>query len=856
MRPDLKLAIQHLLKDYQKLTKNSGAPRDYVTLCTRTLQIELQQELQILENILNESTQFEEHFKDRCAERETDINQSVPFHTLPNSPANELYWKIAELTFQPKTLGEMLNILMPNVQFQLTWDISNYVPIPQEHSTHISNMELKEYARQIEPNLNKVEKKLISAPTLDELSHHAISDTMIFDLREIADLPLIIHANLYKSLQKHYPELAKRIYSHSASFQTLASDIFVVTNTGMTPKKAILELIKGLTLGGSRMTGSEYANPHATIAIARFYEYYMMLPRNIQTHLNNLKDNNNKTLEKVIENEIKKGECVETTADFLKSLLECNREDIVLNTPPTMTTESLKKLENKYRLKPTLTQSENNTILSTRKDAPLLKLPAILAKKALASTTPKTLEDLTLLILNFPPTYYDTLFSSMLIDKKIISDFPEVIRSDIFQSVEQKKSLAQAIVKYHERFDKELPILSWAIETNNDVFLQEAINSFKKDQLIAAIELSTTIDNNSPLRHQGIAPLHLASHYPNLFKIIFDQYPDDASRRQAATNVKDNHGATLFHHSTVKFESFKILGDLFTEDKEALSVGLQTKDLHNRIPLNWAAQNNAESFKNLLTYYPDDQARLKAISENMVLYDAIIIPESLKISLSLYPEAQRLQAVTSHNFSKTKIENVLFIAKNRPESLIAILECLPEKDRLMALNTRITQDTTEDVNTVGMKLAEFYESLPESTLKDSFTFDFIKINAVLQAKPAPTSASTVIANLGTSVTIFQNPVLTPFYRIQSVVTSFYNNDEKSQEKDLTNALKQKQSFDEIKKYLIECISQYPKTDLTKKLLAKLEITPTAENSAIDLLKKRWLTEAPSLQLTNGKEEEK
>lgn len=78
--------------------------------------------------MLESPESFEQAFKVRCSLREIHTQETFSFKILPESPANELYWKIAQLLFTPQTMQEMLSILLPSVNTHLQVTIPDELP--------------------------------------------------------------------------------------------------------------------------------------------------------------------------------------------------------------------------------------------------------------------------------------------------------------------------------------------------------------------------------------------------------------------------------------------------------------------------------------------------------------------------------------------------------------------------------------------------------------------------------------------------------------------------------------------------------------------------------------------------------
>jgi hypothetical protein len=268
-------------------------------------------------------------------------------------------------------------------------------------------------------------------PTLEQFKQYILSEDFIFIGQDIERFPLMQHAQLYNDLHAEYPAVAKKLYAHNSIMHTLSLDILTLKNKGTTPKVAIEQLIKGLTIGGEKMTGNIYAGKSATEAVARFLVYFDDLPNATKEQLRQL-EGNNKQLGFIIEERIKKEECVETTASDLNRLLQHNANQAVLSVSPEMNPHELKALKDKYGPKQTLNTNKDGLFVSV--------FPTQLTQNALKRINPKTVEELISVILDFPPAFYEVLWQHITLDKpeNTLDELASLVKNGYF-NLEQKK---------------------------------------------------------------------------------------------------------------------------------------------------------------------------------------------------------------------------------------------------------------------------------------------------------------------------------------------------------------------------------------------------------------------------------
>lgn len=93
-----------------------------------------------------------------------------------------------------------------------------------------------------------------------EFSNYLFADGNFLSLKDdILSLNFHQHQKLYSLLKAHSPNSHKALYSRNVWFKALEEDILTVKEKGQTPRDAIAQLKRGLTLGGTILTGQEFA---------------------------------------------------------------------------------------------------------------------------------------------------------------------------------------------------------------------------------------------------------------------------------------------------------------------------------------------------------------------------------------------------------------------------------------------------------------------------------------------------------------------------------------------------------------------------------------------------------------------
>ena len=172
--------MQLLDQRYALVSHVTEEPYNYATVKECILQIELKQEIDKLRSMIHNLQTFEINFMEHCAKRESDIERSIPFHIKPESLTNQLYWEIAQKVFQPRTMKDMLGIILPSIEMHLKADL-NYLP------KKIKGSDIQVMCAQPTLELlDKLEKFEELEPMMGELPHYVLFNKILFDVQEIA----------------------------------------------------------------------------------------------------------------------------------------------------------------------------------------------------------------------------------------------------------------------------------------------------------------------------------------------------------------------------------------------------------------------------------------------------------------------------------------------------------------------------------------------------------------------------------------------------------------------------------------------------------------------------------------------
>jgi hypothetical protein len=668
MAMDTQLAeiIQQLLNEKAVLVENMAIPSDYSSVREAILLTELQQEIATLRKMLEDLPNFEELFLARCADREIDTKNSVSFHNLPESLTNKLYWDIATLVFQPKSMKEMLNIITPAVKNYLKPTV-NYEQIQstQSYRVHASLEKVT--------NLDTFDEK---EPTIETLSQCILVDDLLFNIKEIALYPLDTQAELQTLLENDYPNLAKRLYEHNNGLATLYQDIITIRNKGTTPKTAIEQLIKGLLAGGEKMTNKEFADIKALNAVNRFMDYFNLLPKTTQEELKALTADN-MTLDDILKRFFTDTKCIEETSLFLTRLLKRNSSEVVLNTSIGITRAELKEIRAKYSREHGLdTKKEENSITY---------FPSELTKEVINRIKFQKEDDIIKLFINFPTNFYEVFWQNIEVENPttVFEDLSYIIATGFFNP-EQKLALVKAIIDQYQRFELPVSLVNWASTTEDLIFLEETLKSISNDQRLSQL---TEIDQN------GHAPIHYISQNPEALEIMLSSLSEKKDKFKALTSL-NGEGYSALYYSIDNPKSLEFLLSQISKDDMPKVLATKYNDKPNETLLHYSALSSTEAFKLVLNAYSPEN-RLAAIKEqsdsgwSLLNADTVQNPELVRTIVSVYPKEERYLLLFPPRGMGTPLTAALYY----PESLKVMLSLLKKDEVLELLQKKIGKES-------------------------------------------------------------------------------------------------------------------------------------------------------------------
>jgi hypothetical protein len=551
----LKIAkIRHYLNTYKMIeTQKQIKAFDYASVKQRVMQLELLQELEFLLKLLDKPEQFISEFKKRCLDRSWDETHSIGFHQEPDSLINRLYKKTAYIYFEPQTIQELLTILLPEVKQCLTVRLSDDYEGSYKEAFNNGFKPIIEVQ-----NLNEVP----GIPIETELYHYIICDNLLLDTRDIAHFSLGSHCQFREwLLNNKLKKLADALYQHNQYFRRLKEDMDFYENKGITPRKALEQLIQGLLLGGSNMTGSEIASSSATVAISRFMNYLESLPTQVQDYLKQHKGQRY-TLDDVIEKALKVDHCVETAAVYLREIEQSCHSIPIWNTTHLTKLETLRSLQNNYKT--------THGISTLKEESTSTLLPEKFILQTIESITLNDYSDLIPLFLNFPLQWYALLLNHMRFKEpaKAIMMLIQGISEKVFNQ-DQRQALGMAIANLPEK--QRLEMLSLITEMLcSSIGSAESMNTFLQCFPIEfQLQLiNTTIEDKNLLLNWG-------EKNSLVLKAFLELLPED--KRLAIVKSRNQFGETILHIATYTPKLLKILLEILPERQRFEAVNSENK---------------------------------------------------------------------------------------------------------------------------------------------------------------------------------------------------------------------------------------------------------------------------------------
>ncbi|KGP62888.1 hypothetical protein EP47_07750 [Legionella norrlandica] len=556
-------------------------------------------------------TEFLNYFHQR---KKLLANTSLSFTALPLGSANQIYWELVQHLFQPKTLNEMLAIIMPHVKGVRSIGVKEQVP---------SYMSIDDFVQT--PPFFIQEQSLAEHPLAQNscpyhLGSYVILDDYLFFLEEIASLPFHYHQQIYILLKEQYPELAAKIYSHNHEWEVLEQDILL--SFGQSPREALSALCKGLILGGERITGQLYAGESAQQSCKRFTIYWNHLSSEFKQQLNQLQDAHGAPLSEILHVLLERGGCVETAAAQLKSLLDRAENAELLDIACHIQPEAKAAIALKYspERNPQGIFTDGHEVIDT--------LPEPYLSKSLAQINLHSLDDFLSVLIKFPTNFYATLLSSIQFKDASIFEKLALLTEEHILSPEQSSALSNAIENHLLNINA---VLIYAIATGQSTLFEKKLTALPPDEAKKVLE---TRDQ------RGNTLLHRLASKPEFLHIILKLY-SSPEERMRILQIPGIAGQTIVHRAMHHLPALQILLSACPTDEFKLKLFTCNRSMK---PILIEAACSPEALTALLQSFPNPENRLKAIQTPLYkgepllhLDDVLTRPQCIQAILNTLP---------------------------------------------------------------------------------------------------------------------------------------------------------------------------------------------------------------------------
>lgn len=227
--------IQQILERYSALlstwNESSVTINNYSTLLKASIIRELSEELESLKRLFNAGNTkspeaIKAEFKSLCRLRQArNQGTCLSYTALPEGDCNELYWEIMIKLFKPKTLPDVMGVLLPDVTRVMTLNSDKLLPELNELGQQRQQLD-RVIIDLTESDLKSTLSNDISIDKPSVLTSFVIENNRIFYLAQMQVLPFILQKKLYDKLSDDkYANIKKTLYSHNKDLEQLQINI-------------------------------------------------------------------------------------------------------------------------------------------------------------------------------------------------------------------------------------------------------------------------------------------------------------------------------------------------------------------------------------------------------------------------------------------------------------------------------------------------------------------------------------------------------------------------------------------------------------------------------------------------------
>ena len=331
-----KESIQNYLEEAKRqlvLHSQSNIPTEpFQALKFHAIGEELKTEVEVISEIIEQSTDVENAFIAHCVERaERNKGSCLSYQEMPEGACNQFIANIYRSIFPSATMDELFKLLMPEV-------------------THCLDINFLVDGKKVKLQFERVEGfSTLAVPEPFNFSNYIIVGDCLFDVSLISLYPFELHQAFYEQIQRDYPAIATALYEHhNPALETLHRELQYAKLQGPAPYRVIEQFAAELRRGGTGQTGEYYSSNAAQQAFTDFKNYLALLPDDIRTQLLILSDSYH-NLDWIINVHLGRNEgCVEIASMYLTTLLQTHAASEVLTRDLTMTPERRRALKLQY----------------------------------------------------------------------------------------------------------------------------------------------------------------------------------------------------------------------------------------------------------------------------------------------------------------------------------------------------------------------------------------------------------------------------------------------------------------------------------------------------------------------------
>ena len=672
--------------------KCSPEIKDFPSLSQIAEVNELASELDKLEDLFRRGENVEEGFKELCRLREEQNRESsLSFSNHPDGACNQLYFDLAMKLFKPHRPSDLLEVLLPTVKEILILDPS-------------------EDRLLFDKQIGGVRKESITHLTWDGDLKTLFKDCVIaggtlFDISQISSFNFALHTSLYQNLDKNYPAIREKLYSHNQVFESLMEEITLVLNGGPTLQEALLKLKESFIAGGASFTGnSQTASGRAEVQGVEFARYFALFTPEVQSTLKAIAEM--ESLLKGLEN----NECVEAMAGFITTILASQSKELLLRA--SLSADKEEEIKKKYGPQRALS-------LSGREKG--MFPPTALSRALLQNIFISSLEELLDFLISIPADFYPLFLENSRLSTNVIGQMASIFpllspekQNAFFLSLvrsprdEFKVLFGRLLSEISDEnlisilpqisLEKRLELLK-VQDGNERTVLHRAANYSNPEVIKVLLEGVTREQRLEVMRIQDKdkrTALHLAASNsnPEVIKVLFEGVTRE--RRLELIKAQDRNGPSALHLAAMNSnpEVIKVLFEGVDPEQRLEVMRIQDKDKLTALHLA-ARDSNPEVIKVLLEGVTREQRlelmlmRIQDEYKRTALHLAAMNsnPEGIKVLLEGVTREQRLELLTVQDGDK---HTALHLAarNSNPEVIKVLLDGLTREQRLELLKLR------------------------------------------------------------------------------------------------------------------------------------------------------------------------